>query len=153
MTYPRVRRRVSVVVGIATVLVLVVGTMRLAAAWAAEAAPLTVAPASATQLAAELADERARAEALTAQLDELAARSQDLAVALGQAHDRIASDAAGARHLKDRLATAKARLAKLESQVTRAQQALAAAPRATGPTSGVARTAGGEHDVEGEHGD
>jgi hypothetical protein len=103
MTAALIGRRVTVVLGIAIVLVLVVGAIRLAAAWAADAAPLMIAPASATQLAADLADERARADAVTRQLEELDARSQDLAAALGQARDRVAADAANAAKLKDRL--------------------------------------------------
>ena len=103
MTAALVGRRITVVLGIAIVLVLVVGAIRLAAAWAADTAPLTIAPASATQLAADLAAERARADAVTRQLEELDARSQDLAAALGQARDRVAADAANAAKLKDRL--------------------------------------------------
>ena len=55
MTAGLIGRRITVVLGIAIVLVLVAGAIRLAAAWAADAAPLTIAPASATQLAADLA--------------------------------------------------------------------------------------------------
>jgi septal ring factor EnvC (AmiA/AmiB activator) len=153
MTAALVGRRVTVVLGIAIVLVLVVGAIRLAAAWAAEAAPLNVAPASATQLAADLADERARADAVTRQLEELDARSQDLAAALGQARDRVAADAANATKLKDRLATAKARLATLEGQLARARQALGSTARAPASAAAVARRSGEEHESEGEHGD
>ena len=152
MTTALLARRLTVLVGIAIVLVLVVGAIRLAAVWTAAAAPLTVAPASATQLTAGVMDEQARGEALTRQLAELEARSQDLAVALGQARDRIAADAAHATELKDKLATAKSRLATLEKELARARQAVSrpSAPRAT---TTVARSSAGEHEDEGEHGD
>ena len=152
MTAALVGRRMTVVLGIAIVLVFVVGAIRLAAAWAAEAASLTIAPASATQLAADLADERARADAVTHQLEELDARSQDLAAALGQARDRVAADAANAAKLKDRLATAKSRLATLEAQLARARQALGSTARAPA-SAAVAGRSGGERESEGEHGD
>jgi septal ring factor EnvC (AmiA/AmiB activator) len=151
MTAALVGRRITVVLGIAIVLVLVVGAIRLAAAWAADAAPLTIAPASATQLAADLAAERARADAVTRQLEELDARSQDLAAALGQARDRVAADAGNAAKLKDRLATAKSRLATLEAQLARARVALGSTARA--PASAAAGRSGGERESEGEHGD
>lgn len=153
MTAALAARRVTVLGGLAIVFLLVVAAIRLAAAWTAAAAPLTVAPVSATQLTADLADERARGDALVSQLDALDARSQDLAVALGQARDRIAADAAHAADLKDRLATTKARLAKLEAQLARARQAVGTTARAPAPTRVVVRSSGGEHEAEGEHGD
>jgi septal ring factor EnvC (AmiA/AmiB activator) len=152
MTAAPIGRRITVVLGIAIVLVLVVGAIRLAAAWAADAAPLTIAPASATQLAADLAAERARADAVTRQLEELDARSQDLAAALGQARDRVAADAANAAKLKDRLATAKSRLATLEAQLARARVALGSTARAPASAAAAGRS-GGERESEGEHGD
>ena len=153
MTAALVGRRITVVLGIAIVLVLVVGAIRLAAAWAADAAPLTIAPSSATQLAADLADERARADAVTRQLEELDARSQDLSAALGQARDRVAADAANAAKLKDRLATAKSRLATLEAQLARARVALGSTALARSTSAAATRSSGGEHESEAEHGD
>jgi len=153
MTAALVGRRITVVLGIAIVLVLVVGAIRLAAAWAADAAPLTIAPASATQLAADLGAERARADAVTRQLEELDARSQDLAAALGQARDRVAADAANAAKLKDRLATAKSRLATLEAQLARARVALGSTALARSTSAAATRSSGGEHESEAEHGD
>ncbi|HET9085178.1 MAG TPA: hypothetical protein VFN41_12330 [Candidatus Limnocylindrales bacterium] len=152
MTARLIGRRMTVVFGIAIVLVLVVSAIRLAAAWAADAAPLTVAPASATQLAADLAYERERADAVTRQLEELDARSQDLATALAQARDRVAADAASATKLKDRLATAKSRLATLEAQLARARQARGSTAGAPAQTT-AAHVSGGEHESEAEHGD
>ena len=153
MTAAPIGRRITVVLGIAIVLVLVVGAIRLAAAWAADAAPLTIAPASATQLAADLGAERARADAVTRQLEELDARSQDLAAALGQARDRVAADAANAAKLKDRLATAKSRLATLEAQLARARVALGSTALARSTSAAAAGRSGGERESEGEHGD
>jgi len=153
MTAGPIGRRITVVLGIAIVLVLVVGAIRLAAAWAADAAPLTIAPASATQLAADLAAERARADAVTRQLEELDARSQDLAAALGQARDRVAADAGNAAKLKDRLATAKSRLATLEAQLARARVALGSTALARSTSAAATRSSGGEHESEAEHGD
>ena len=153
MTAASFGRRLTVILGIAIVLLLVVSAIRLAAAWTAAAAPLTIAPPSATQLAADLADERARADALTRQLEELDARSQDLAAALGQARDRVTADAANATKLKDRLATAKSRLATLEAQLARARQALGSTAQVPGPILAAARSSGGEHGSEAEHGD
>ena len=153
MTAAPIGRRITVVLGIAIVLVLVAGAIRLAAAWAADAAPLTIAPASATQLAADLGAERARADAVTRQLEELDARSQDLAAALGQARDRVAADAANAAKLKDRLATAKSRLATLEAQLARARVALGSTALARSTSAAATRSSGGEHESEAEHGD
>jgi hypothetical protein len=152
MTTALVVRRMTVILGVALVLVLVIGAIRLAAAWTADAAPLAVAPASAT-LTADVANEQARGQALMTRLEALDARSQDLTVALAQAGDRIAADAAHAADLKDRLATAKARLAKLETQLARARQGLGSAALGRSPTATVTRTAGGEHESEAEHGD
>jgi uncharacterized protein YlxW (UPF0749 family) len=153
MTTALVVRRMTVILGVALVLVLVIGAIRLAAAWTADAAPLAVAPASATQLTADVANEQARGQALMTRLEALDARSQDLTVALAQAGDRIAADAAHAADLKDRLATAKARLAKLETQLARARQGLGSAALGRSPTATLTRTAGGEHESEAEHGD
>jgi chromosome segregation ATPase len=152
MTAGLIGRRITVVLGIAIVLVLVVSAIRVAAAWTADAAPLKVAPASATQLAANLAGERARADVLTRQLEELDARSQDLATALRQARDRVAADAANATKLKDRLTTAKSRLATLEAELARARVALGSTALARNTTA-AAPSSRGEHESEAEHGD
>ena len=135
MTDTLLFRRVATVIGVILVLVLVLGAIRAAAAWTASAAPLPVAPVTAAELRARLADEQARAGALLEQLATLDARSRDLETALEQASTRIATDADHAQDLAAQLKSAKAKLAKLEAAVAKARSALAssastrAAPR------------------------
>lgn len=155
MTDTLLFRRIATVIGVVLVLVLVLATIRAAAAWTASAAPLPVAPVSAAELRARLADEQARAGALLEQLATLDARSLDLETALEQASARIASDADHAKDLAGQLKAAKVKLAKLEAAVAKARRAVAAsaptraAPRPVAATSTSERERE-DHD-EGEH--
>ena len=142
MTMTTTARRITTIVGVAIILALVVGTIRLAAAWTAAAAPLTVAPVSAAELQVRLADERARSAALASQLTELDARSRDLTAALEQAEGRIATDATNAEELDGQLAAAKARLAKLEAMLASTRQAVRATTTSAAISAPAARTSG-----------
>ena len=156
MTDTLLFRRVATVIGVVLVVVLVLGTIRAAAAWTASAAPLPVAPVSAAELRARLADEQARASALLDQLSALDARSRDLETALEQASTRIATDADHAQDLAGQLKAAKAKLAKLEAAVAKARGALAssASTRAAPRPVAATRVSEPEHEEEdeGEHG-
>jgi septal ring factor EnvC (AmiA/AmiB activator) len=143
-------RRLATTVGVVLVIVLALGAIRAAAAWTASAAPLPVAPVSATELRARLVDEQARSAALLDQLATLDGRSRDLASALEQASARITADADHAKDLAAQLQSAKRKLAKLEAAVSKARAAVAAsAPvRTAGRTVVVTRSA--SHDDEHE---
>lgn len=156
MTDTLLFRRIATVIGVVLVLVLVLGTIRAAAAWTASAAPLPVAPVSAAELRARLADEQARAGALLDQLATLDARSRDLETALEQASSRIATDADHAQDLAAQLKAAKAKLAKLEAAVAKARGALASSASTRAAPRPVAATRASEQEREeedeGEHG-
>lgn len=154
MTSALVARRITTIAAVAIVLGLVVGTIRVAAAWTAAAAPLTISPVSASELQGKLADERARSAALASQLTALDARSRDLTAALEQAQLRLATDAANAEDLDGQLVAAKDHLAKTQAALVRARQALRATTASAVITAPAAGTSGGEHEDEGEeHGD
>lgn len=150
-------RRLATTVGVVLVIVLALGAIRAAAAWTASAAPLPVAPVSATELRARLVDEQARSAALLDQLATLDGRSRDLASALEQASARITADADHAKDLAAQLQSAKRKLAKLEAAVSKARAAVAAsAPvRAAGRAVVVTRSASheGEHEDDEHDGD
>jgi septal ring factor EnvC (AmiA/AmiB activator) len=153
MTSALVVRRMTTIAAVAIVVGLVVGTIRVAAAWTVAAAPLTISPVSASELQAKLADERARSASLASHLSALDARSRELTAALEQAQRRLAADAATAEDLDGQLVAAKDRLAKVEAALARARQALRATT-ATAVIPAAARTSRGEHEDEGEeHGD
>jgi septal ring factor EnvC (AmiA/AmiB activator) len=106
-------RRLVIVV--AVVLSLTVGAMAVeaAAVWTESAAPLTVAPVSATKLVQRLTDEQGRTAALEDQINALTDQTTQLTAALRDANTRIAQDAKTAKTLRDKLAAAKKKLSAL----------------------------------------
>jgi peptidoglycan hydrolase CwlO-like protein len=150
MTGTLAARRVVTALGVVIVLSLAVGAIRVAAAWTASAAPLTVAPVSVIELQARLSDERARSAALAGQLEALDAQSRDLATALDEARGRIDADASHAADLDGQLGAAKARLAKVEAALARARQALRGTGTAATAPATVARQNGGHGEAEHE---
>jgi hypothetical protein len=144
-------RRVVIVVGLAVALVAAVGAVRLAAAWTASAAPLTVSPVSVAALRADLADEQARSAALSAELKALGERSHDLQAALEQAHGRITADTEHAHDLDARLAAATDRLAKVEAALDRARAAVRSNGASSGSRSAAVRVPSAAEDGEDHH--
>jgi DNA repair exonuclease SbcCD ATPase subunit len=152
MTDTLMVRRIATILGVVLVIALGIGAIRAAASWTASAAPLTVAPVSATALQARLVDEQARSAALLEQLQALDARSQDLAAALEEAHGRIATDTDHAKDLTAELKAAKAKLAKLEAAIARARSALAARSSGSAAAAVAApRRESGHDEHEEEH--
>ena len=150
MTISMPLRRGLVALGVVGALAGGVATVRAAAEWTAQSAPLAVAPESAADLTTRLEAESARSAALEAELETLRARSADLADALDAATAQIGTDTATAQELRDRLAAAKRRLAALERLIarTRATATTTHRSQATAPPSS------GEHeDHEEDDGD
>jgi len=114
------RRRSFVVAVTAASVFAAAVTIRLAAGWSANTAPLTEQPPNAEELVAALRDEEARADALAAELEQVATQADELQAALVAAQDKAGQDAAIASDLAQQLASAKARLANLQAQLAAA---------------------------------
>lgn len=122
--------------------------IRVAAAWAADSAPLAVSPVSVDALEGQLEAERARSGQLLAELSRLSSQSSELGTALEAANGRIADDSEHAADLAKELDAAQKKLAKLEKEIRKARAALADQPATTVTTVRTvsAQVSGGEHD-------
>jgi septal ring factor EnvC (AmiA/AmiB activator) len=136
-------RRLLVTLGVAGSLLVAGLTIRAASLWAANQAPLTVAPVSVQSVQAALEQERSRSAALEAQLAELEASSADLTAALQAAQDRVGEDQATAEDLRASLAAAQDKLTKLEAAL---KAAAAKRTTTTVRTTTSTSTSSGEHE-------
>ncbi len=142
-------RRTLTLAGAAVAVVVGLAAIQAAATWTAQAAPLTVNPASVDSIQGQLADEQARSAALQAQLDSLTGNADDLSAALAAAQEQIKADNAHAAQLEQDLAAATKKLQDL-------QQSIRAAATQTTVTRTVVTTApssGGGGEREGGEGD
>lgn len=145
-------RRLLVTVGVAGSLLMAGMTIRAASLWAADQAPLSVAPVSVDSVQEALDQERSRSAALEVQLRELEASTADLTAALQAAQDRVGADELTAEDLRASLMAAQAKLTKLEA----ALKAAAAKRSVTTVRSTTSTTTGGgerEDEEEDEHDD
>jgi len=146
----RIRRTLALAGAIAAV-ILGFAAIEAAAAWTAQAAPLTVSPAAATSIEARLADEQARSAALETQLRQLSGSADDLSAALAAAQEQIKADNAHASQLEQDLATATKKLKDLQRSISAAAtQTVVTRTIVAAPASGGG--GGGEHE-HGEHED
>lgn len=142
-------RRLAVLALTALVVAGGVATVRLAAAWRADAAPLAVEPVSLGRLVAERDAELERSAALADQIDAVAAQLAELEGALLAANGVVDADEAAAGALRDRLAAAQERLDELQGQLAAAQERLAALNAAAARQSAlnaVGGSSGGDPD-------
>lgn len=137
MTLALLTRRSLVIIGVVAALVLGATSIRLAAAWTADAAPLEVAPATLSSLQSALHQEQTRSAALEEQLKSIEGAASDLSAALTTAQGQVVTDTQTADALKADLAAARTKLAALEAQLARAAAAAAAAARTVTTTSGT----------------
>ena len=151
----RLLRRAVVLAATIAVIGIAIGTVKVAADWRAESAPLDVAPVAMDTINAQLVAETDRAGLLSDQVGSAADQIASLKAALTEAGDHITTDAQTAATLRDQLAAATSKLQTLQGQLKAAQTRLAelnkaaarqaAANAAPAPaTSGGSR--GGEHD-------
>lgn len=115
MTRTTSLRRLLVTIGIAGSLLVAGLTIRAASLWAANEAPLTVAPVSVDSVQQALDQERVRSAALEAQLRSLESSATDLTAALQAAQDQVGADQATAVDLRASLTAAQDKLTKLEA--------------------------------------
>jgi len=118
-------RRALTVTALVAALALGFVTIRIAAAWTAESAPLAVSPVSVASLQSQLDAERDRSAALSAELERLVRESTELSEALGLARSQIASESDHATALSADLEAARTKLGKLEEAIRDARAALA----------------------------
>lgn len=137
-------RRLLVTMGVAGSLLVAGLTIRAASLWAADQAPLTVAPVSVDSVQQALEQERSRSAALEAQLKELESSGADLTTALQAAQDRVGADEQTATDLRASLTAAQDKLAKLEA----ALKAAAAKGQTTTTTRTTSSTSSGGGEVE-----
>ena len=142
-------RRTMTAAGAVVAIVIGFAAIQAAAAWTANAAPLTVTPLSATSIEARLVDEQARSATLEAQLTDLADNSRRLAAALETAQAQIDTDAQHAAALEQDLRDARQKLVALQRSIRLA----ANQSTSVGTTRVVATTtapSGGDDSGEGE---
>jgi hypothetical protein len=139
-------RRSLTLAGAVAALVLGFSAIQAAAAWTADAAPLSVAPVSVKTIESKLADEQNRSSDLQAQLQELAGNTEQMTAALAAAQARIDADTAHAAQLEKDLKAAKKKLATLQRSISQA----AARPVAQARTTSTAPAAGGSHEGSGD---
>jgi septal ring factor EnvC (AmiA/AmiB activator) len=140
-------RRLLVTVGVAGSLLMAGMTVRAASLWAANEAPLNVAPVSVDSVQQALDQERTRSAALEAQLRELEGSTADLTAALAAAQARVGVDETTAEDLKASLTAAQDKLAKLEAALKAAATKRATTTVKT--TTGTTRSDdGGEHEFD-----
>jgi septal ring factor EnvC (AmiA/AmiB activator) len=125
MTMPLALRRAAVIAGVALVVIIGAASVRAAGMWTAQAAPLTVAPTTVSELEAKLAQEHARSDALEQDLAALGGQVVDLRSAIDAASTQLDTDATTAGGLQDRMKAAQDRLAKLDALVAKAERQLA----------------------------
>jgi peptidoglycan hydrolase CwlO-like protein len=140
-------RRLLTIVGVVAAIAVGFTAVQAAAAWTAEAAPLTAKPVSAAAIEARLLDEQTRSADLQRRLTTLSGDTQALATALEAAQARIDAGTAHATELERDLATAKRKLAALQRSIRQAARATT-----TTTTASSSRSSGGDDDEEG-HGD
>jgi len=147
-------RRLVTAVGVIAALVLGFGSIKAAAAWTADAAPMTVAPVPVSSIQDRLEVEQGRSADMTAQLQSLAAQSIQMTAALEAAQARIIADADNAKALSKELKAAKAKLAKLEASIAKARQVSSHRTVVVTKTKTVKATAAPTHhgDDDGEEG-
>ena len=151
VTSNRLRRTLTLVLAVAALL-LGFAAIRAASAWTAEAAPLVVSPAAATEIQAKLTAEQARTLELEAQIATMSGQADELTTALRVAQERIVTDGGHADQLAADLAAARERLKKLEAAIKAASaQRTITVVRTTAP-SGGGSTAQVEHETEHEGG-
>ena len=92
--WKRLVRRLGVIVLTVGVIGISVGTVRLAAQWRAEAAPLEVSPVSMDTIVEAADVQKDRAALLSAAVDEMAGQVEDLSTALSTANTNASSDVA-----------------------------------------------------------
>ena len=139
-------RRSLTLAGAVLAVLLGLAAIQAAAAWTANAAPLTVAPVSASSIEARLVEEQARSAQLLAELSAVTDDTSSLASALGAAQARIDAGTAHAAELERDLATAKRKLATL-------QRSIRLAARATTTSAGTTASngrSGGHDDDDGD---
>ena len=117
MTTHATLRRATVIVGVAGAILIGALTVRAAALWAAESAPLSVPPVTVASLQDALAGEQARSAEVEDQLGALEASSGELQSALDAALEELRTDQATAQDLRDSLDAARTKLAKLEASL------------------------------------
>jgi chromosome segregation ATPase len=131
--------------------------IRVAAAWAADSAPLSVSPASPDALQGQLEAELARSEQLLAELSRLSSQSSELGTALDAANGRIANDSDHAADLAKELDAAQKKLAQLETEIRNAGARLADQPAPVTAVRTVATQASsddhGDHEEDGDEDD
>jgi chromosome segregation ATPase len=154
VTSLRIRRSLTLL-GAVAALLLGYAAIQAAAAWTADAAPLTVSPASARSIETRLADEQARSAALQAQLEDLTGNADDLAAALAAAQDQIKADDSHAAQLEKDLAAATKKLQDLQKSIkaAAARTVVTRTVVATATTTTSRASHGGEHEHEHEGGD
>ena len=150
MTRSLVVRRSLTFTGSVAALVLGFVAIQAAAAWTADAAPLSTTPVSATTIESKLNVEQSRSDDLHGQLSDLAVNSGQLSAALQAAQARIDADTAHAAQLEKDLKVAKAKLAALQQSIRLAAARAAsnaATTRSTAPAAAT-RPAGGGGEVD-----
>jgi hypothetical protein len=160
--WKRLVRRLGVIALTVGVIGIGVGTVRLAAQWRAEAAPLDVSPVSMDTIVEAAQIESDRATQLSAAVDEMAGQIGDLSAALSTADSNASSDEAHVQALQQQLDRTTAKLKSLQSQLRAGQERLtqlnAAAARqaalnAAARSSGGGGGGGGGASVGEEHGE
>ncbi len=86
----RLRRTLTLILAVSALL-LGFAAVRAASAWTAEAAPLVVSPAAASQIEAKLTAEQSRSAELEQQIAAMTAQADEMTTALQVAQDRIAT--------------------------------------------------------------
>ena len=132
MTLRLALRRIAVTAGVAACLVLGAATIRAAAVWTADNAPLDK-PISVQSLANDLAIEQARSISLAERLDGVSTQAAGLRDAIGAAALQVSTDQKTADDLKARLAAAQKKLKTLNKQIAQATARLRAAAAAPAP--------------------
>lgn len=140
---------------LAVILALTVGffAIRVASAWTAASAPLSVSPGSVATLQQQLDAERARTAALTAEIERLVADSDQLSAAVEAARAQIGQETEHTAQVSADLEAAQKRLRDLEKAIRDARAGLAR-QRATAITTTTVQAAPArEHDDEDDHED
>jgi TolA-binding protein len=120
----RLLRRLLVLGMTVAVVAVGIASVRVAAAWRAEAAPLDTEPVAMSQVEADLGAETVRSTELADQIYEVAGQVAVLRGALLTANDTVTGDHESAARLEARLAKATARLERLQDQLKTAQKRL-----------------------------
>jgi len=141
-------RRMFVTLAVAGSLLVAGMTVRAASLWAANEAPLSVAPVSVDSVQQALDQERSRSAALETQLRELEASTTDLTAALQAAQDRVGADEFTAEELRASLTAAQDKLTKLEAALKAAAAKRAVTTVRTTTSSGAASGGEDEHEVD-----